>query len=102
MFDQQEEIIRVRMPKKGEILGVVTSMLGGGRLEARCEDGNKRICRIPGKMKKKIWVRIGDLILIRPWVVQSNERGDVIWMYTKAQANWLKTKGFVKNLSSEI
>ena len=102
MFDQQGEIIRVRMPKKGEILGIVTSMLGGGRLEARCEDGNKRVCRIPGKMKKKIWVRIGDLILIRPWVVQSNERGDVIWMYTKAQANWLKSKGFAKNLSSEI
>jgi translation initiation factor 1A len=103
MFKEHgQEIIRVRTPQKGEILGLVMSMLGGGRLEAKCEDGNKRICRIPGKIKKKIWVRTGDLILIKPWIVQSNERGDVIWMYSKAQAIWLRNKGFVKSLSSEM
>lgn len=93
----EEEIIRVRMPRKGEVLGFVVSMLGGGRLEVKCEDGNKRVCRIPGKIKRKIWIREGDLILIKPWEVQSNERGDVIWMYTKAQANWLKSKGVLKD-----
>ena len=98
----EEEIIRVRIPRKGEILGIVTTMLGAGRLEARCDDGLTRICRIPGKMKKKIWVRIGDLILIKPWIVQTNERGDVEWMYTRAQAGWLKRKGFIKTLSSEV
>ena len=98
----EEEIIRVRMPRKGEVLGFVASMLGGGRLEVKCEDGNTRICRIPGKIKRKIWIRENDLILIKPWEVQANERGDVIWMYTKAQANWLKSKGILKDFSLEI
>ena len=31
-------------------------MLGNGRLEATCIDGNKRLCHIRGKMRKKVWV----------------------------------------------
>ena len=95
----EEEVVRVRMPEKGETIGIVIAMLGGGRLEAKCEDGFTRICRIPGKMKRKIWIRPGDIILIEPWSVQSEERGDVIWLYSKAQTFWLKRKGFVKNIS---
>ena len=98
---KEEEIIRVRIPKRGEILGVVTTMLGAGKLNVNCEDGFTRLCRIPGKIRKKIWVRIGDLVLVKPWEVQSNERGDVIWMYTRTQADWLRKKGYGKELSIE-
>ena len=31
-------------------------MLGNGRLEAMCIDGQKRLCHIRGKMRKKVWV----------------------------------------------
>ena len=94
-----EEIIRVRTPAKGEVLGVVVSLLGGGRLEVKCDDNLTRICRIPGRMRSKIWVRIGDLILVEPWEVQTNERADVVWKYSRAQAIWLEKKGFLKNIS---
>jgi len=97
----EEEIIRVRIPKKGEILGMVVAMLGAGRLNVNCEDGFTRICRIPGKMRRRIWVRVGDLVLIKPWVVQSNERADVIWMYKKNQADWLRRKGYGKELNNK-
>jgi translation initiation factor 1A len=98
----EEEIIRVRTPKKGEVLGLTLSLLGGGRMEVKCDDGFSRICRIPGRMRRKIWVRVGDLILVKPWEVQSEERGDVIWKYSRAQAIWLEKKGFLKNISLEI
>jgi translation initiation factor 1A len=101
MAEEEQEFIRVKIPQRGEILGIVKSNLGGSRFEVKCIDGFTRVCRIPGKIKKKIWIRTGDLVLIEPWTVQSNERGDIAWMYTKAQAIWLERKGYVKNLSLE-
>ena len=97
----EEEIIRVRMPNKGELLGTVLSLLGGGRMEVKCDDGFNRVCRIPGRMRRKIWVRVGDLVLVQPWEVQSQERADVIWKYSKAQSAWLEKKGYLKNISLE-
>lgn len=32
----------------------VTKMLGNGRLEAQCFDGEKRLAHIRGKMRKKV------------------------------------------------
>ena len=42
-------------------------------------------------------MRIGDLILVKPWTVQSEERADVIWMYKRNQADWLRSKGYLKD-----
>lgn len=96
---EQAEIARVRIPRSGEILGVAIEMLGAGRIRVESEDGFTRICRIPGKMKKSVWIRLGDLVMIEPWKVQSNERADIVWRYTSTQANWLKRKGYVKKLN---
>lgn len=101
MEEETPEFIRVRIPEKGEIIGIVKANLGGSRFEVKCVDGFTRICRVPGKLKKRMWVRAEDIILVRPWEVQANERGDIIWVYTKAQAAWLDRKGFLKSLESE-
>ncbi|MEM5870280.1 MAG: translation initiation factor eIF-1A [Candidatus Aenigmatarchaeota archaeon] len=93
---EELEIARIRIPKEGEVLGRVEMMLGGDKLRVVCEDGNVRICRIPGKLRKKIWILVGDLVLVQPWKVQSNERGDIIFKYTPTQEGWLKRKGFIK------
>jgi len=94
----EEEIIRVRIPKEGEILGKVTAMLGANRIQVECDDGKERICRIPGKMKKRIWTRVDDIVLIKPWEYQYDTRGDLVWKYTKNQAYVLKKKGYLKNI----
>lgn len=93
---EEMEIARIRTPREGEILGIIEMMLGADKVRARCEDGNTRICRIPGRLRKRVWVRVGDLILVKPWKVQSNERADLIFRYTYTQANWLRRKGFIK------
>ncbi len=61
-----EIVTRVRTPKEseGEILGTATSMLGANRIVVRCVDGVTRMCRIPGKMKKRIWIREGDVVTV--------------------------------------
>jgi len=96
-ISQEElEVSRIRIPRQGEVLGVVEMMLGADKLRVKCEDGNVRIARIPGRLRKKVWVRPNDLVLVQPWVVQTNERADIIFIYTQTQATWLKRKGFMK------
>ena len=48
----------------GQDYAKVTRMLGNGRLEAICADGQKRLCHIRGKMRKKVWISVGDIILV--------------------------------------
>jgi len=93
-----EEIIRVRIPRENEILGRVVNLLGANRLQVECEDGKERICRIPGKLKKRVWTRVDDLVLIKPWDFQSDSRGDLIWRYTRTESDFLKKRGYLKNL----
>lgn len=96
--EEELEISRIRLPKEEEVLGIVSSMLGGDRMKVICDDGKERICRIPGKLRKRVWIREGDLILVEPWKIQGDKRGDVIFRYTPTQANWLKKNGYIKNL----
>ena len=98
---EQAEISRTRIPTQGEILGLVIEMLGTGKLRVQCDDGKTRICRIPGRMGKRVWINPQDIIIMEPWKVQSDERGDVVWKYTRTQANWLKKKGYLKKLGIE-
>jgi translation initiation factor 1A len=92
----EEEIIRVRTPRGKEMLGTITEMLGASRFRIEATDGKERICRIPGSFKRRVPVRIGDIVLIEPWDIQPNERGDIIWRYTPAQVNWLVRHGMLK------
>ncbi|MFH1637882.1 MAG: translation initiation factor eIF-1A [Candidatus Woesearchaeota archaeon] len=96
------EVFRVKTPWGKQVLGVLESRLGGSRMRVRCFDGKTRICRIPGRMKRRLWVREGDFLLIEPWELGGNEKGDVIYKYRPNQVDWLKNKGFIKeNLNLE-
>lgn len=39
-------------------------MLGNGRAECYCYDGVTRLGHIRGKMRKKVWVSAGDIVLV--------------------------------------
>jgi len=90
-------IKRVKLPyvPKGELMGVVKEALGGSRLSALCEDGNTRMVRIGGRFKKKMWVRVGDYIIVRKWAVQSDSKSDLVYRYTKTQLEHLRRKGLI-------
>ncbi len=94
--NQQDYVGRVRLPREGEVFGVVMGTMGGGRLLVDCKDGKERMCRIPGKLRRRIWVRDGDIVLIKPWEIEGDKKGDVVWRYTKIQASWLRKKGHIK------
>ncbi len=91
----EEGPVRIRLPKGNEMIGIVESMLGGGRVRVICKDGNVRIGRIPGKLKSRIWMHVGDAIIIKPWETQSNERCDVVWVYRRNEKYWLEKRGYL-------
>lgn len=96
--NQQQEIgsIKLPNPNENEILGIVVGNVGGGRLTVQCKDGKERMCRIPGKIRRFIWVRDGDIVIVKPWSVGGETKGDIVWRYNKYQAEWLKNKGYIK------
>lgn len=97
--DEQEEILRVRTPRKDEVIGVLEQRLGASRNKVNCLDGKTRICRIPGKLKRKLWTREGDIVLVKPWEHGGDAKGDIIFKYKNIHIQWLKEKGFLDKLS---
>jgi translation initiation factor 1A len=96
--EQVPEVVRVRIPRGTEILGMVEEMLGAGRFRINCSDKKTRICRVSGKFKRKQWIRPGDVVLVEPWVVESDAKGDVIWKYRRAEIEWMRKKGIIQNI----
>jgi len=91
-----EEIINeLVLPGGSDVLGVAVKLLGYDRVLVKCQDGHERVCRIRGKMKRRVWIRIRDVVLVSPWDFQSDTRGDLIWRYTKAQAEILRQRGLL-------
>ncbi len=93
------DYVRVRLPNKknGEIFGIADQLLGASRIRVMCADGKSRMGRIPGKMKKRMWIREGDLIILKPWSFQ-DEKADVVWRYTKTQASYLSRKRMIPDI----
>ncbi|MCD6170840.1 MAG: translation initiation factor eIF-1A [Thermoplasmata archaeon] len=87
-----EEEQRFPLPNKskGEMFAIAEQHMGAGRIKVTCEDGKSRMGRIPGKIKKRKWIKNGDLLIIRPWEFQ-DEKADIIYRYTRTQiANLLR------------
>ena len=98
-FPTEEVVIRhVRTPQPPETFGIVEQRLGGSRARVRCLDGRTRICSIPGRLKKRLWIRERDIIIVEPWEYTADEKGNIIFKYTPTQVKWLKIKGYLKKL----
>lgn len=95
--EEQQQISRIKLPKDRQIFGVVERRLGASRMEIKCLDGKSRVCRIPGRMKRFLWVRENDIVIVEPWEYDT-DKGDVLFKYTKTQVNYLKNKGYLRKL----
>ncbi len=86
---------RLRLPKDDEVFGFVEQMLGASKMLVRCKDDKIRTARIPGKMKRRIWIREGDVVIVQPWSVQGDKKCDVVWRFTKPQVDRLTRQGLI-------
>ena len=96
--EEQEQLRRIKLPRGLETLGILDQRLGASRVRVRCLDGKTRICRIPGRLKRRLWVREGDIVIVEPWEYGGDEKGDVIYKYRPIQVQFLRTKGYLRKL----
>lgn len=94
----QSEISRIKLPRGTQCFGMVEQRLGGSRMRVRCFDGKTRVTRIPGRLKRHLWVREGDIVIVEPWELSGNEKGDIVFKYSKTQTNYLQNRGYLKKL----
>ena len=80
----------IRLPEEGEMFGRVIKMMGGENVMVKCTDNVARRGRIRGKLKRRVWIRDNDIVIIAPWDFGEEGRGDILWRYTLPQVDWLK------------
>ncbi|KXS13681.1 nucleic acid-binding protein [Gonapodya prolifera JEL478] len=86
--DKRELIFK----EDGQEYAVVTKMLGNGWVESQCVDGKKRLAHIRGAFRKKVWITVGDVILLGLRDYQ-DDRSDIIMKYNAEEARTLKAYG---------
>ena len=91
-----EEVGRLPLPRRnrGEVFGIASQLLGAARIRVMCEDNVSRMGRITGKMKKKMWIREGDLLVVRPWGFQEG-KADILFRYSRTQSQYLSRKNLL-------
>jgi len=90
--DGYEQIV---FPTKDDVLGIAVKMLGADRIMVKCQDGKERLCRIRGKLKRRVWIREGDVVLVSPWDFEADTRGDIFFRYRQNQVSVLRSKKYL-------
>jgi translation initiation factor 1A len=90
--ETSKELMR---PGEGEVICVVKKMLGGEHVVVACLDGKERVGRIPGRLKKRVWIGEGDVVLVAPWDFQSN-KCDILHKYGNDEIKRLEEENLVK------
>lgn len=98
----EEQSGHIRLPNRarGELFGYIEQLLGAYRMRVRCEDGLVRLCKVPGGKRKSIWVQVGDLVIVEPWPLEGDKKGNVVYKYPKGRVEYLRGRGFLKRLDS--
>jgi len=96
-----EKKIRVKLPRGEEAIGIIEQRHGGNKMMVACLDGKTRNCRVPGRLKRALWLRPNDVVIIQPWELDK-EKGDVIFKYRPNQVAWLRQHGHLKKEEMEF
>jgi len=90
--EEKKEELPLPSEEEGTMLCVVQQNLGGGFLQVVCTDEEVYKAWIPGKMRRRIWIREGDVILFLPWGTR-DMKGEVVYKYSKDQVRKLINMG---------
>ncbi len=98
-------VTRVKFPNRrmGEMFARVVGIFGNDRMEVFCEDGKHRIGRIRGKIKKRVWIRLTDLVVVNPWDWETpvdNKMGkcEISWRYLRHEVSWLERRNRIPEI----
>ncbi len=83
------------LPRNGQVLGRVTKISGASHFVVICTDSKERTCSIPGRYRRRFWIRVNDVVLVMPWAVQGDEKGDIVWRYSLMDVSRLKDRKLI-------
>lgn len=90
-----------------QIYAKVLKKLGDCRFELKCFDGLNRIGKVRGKMRKRVWIEIGDYVLVSTRnfeneqvasseTVTETNKADIFHRYTPEEVRVLKREAVYK------
>ena len=96
---QEVDVSRIRKPRpeEEEMFAVVDLKVGGPHLKVICEDGKERLARIPGRFRRRMWIKVGDVVIVKLWEYEKN-KCDVVHKYSPVEVEKLREKGYLKAL----
>jgi len=83
-----DENTNITYPNDDQMFGIAKDLVADNKVKVQCIDGELRLCRIPGRFQKKVWIRENDLLIIEPWSWQ-DEKGDIEYRYTQKELSLL-------------
>jgi len=98
---EEQKVTRAPLPRGEEVIGIVEQRLGGNKMYVACLDGKTRNCRVPGRLKRGLWLRPGDVVIVQPWEYDK-DKADIVLKYKPNQVAWLKREGHLKDETSEF
>jgi translation initiation factor 1A len=99
--DDEPRIMRAPLPKEKEVIGIVEQRHGGNKMKINCLDGKERIGRVPGRLKRYLWLRPDDVVIAEPWELDDT-KADILLKYKPAQVKWLKANGHLETEEDEF
>lgn len=99
--DEEQKVSRAPLPKGDHVIGILEQRLGGNKMMVACLDGKQRNCRVPGRLKRRLWLRPGDIVIVEPWELDK-DKGDITLKYRQSQIEWLKKNGHLKTEGDEF
>jgi translation initiation factor 1A len=81
-------------PNEGTMLCVVQRIVGAGFTEVVCVDNDTYMARIPGRMRRKVWIKEGDIILFLPWGTR-DKKGEIVYRYDRDEVKRLLDMGLI-------
>jgi len=98
---ETKKVSRVPLPRGKEIIGIIEQRLGGNKMMVSCMDGKTRNCRVPGRLKRALWLRPNDVVIVEPWEFDG-DKADILLKYKPNQVDWLRKNNYLKAKSEEF
>lgn len=96
--DLKDAPVKVKFPQGDEVIGIVDKRLGGSRMHVRTVKGEELLARVPGRVKKFLWIREGDIVLLKPWELDK-KKADLFYKYKPNERKILEKKGLLGDFS---
>ncbi|MFC1682362.1 translation initiation factor eIF-1A [Nanoarchaeota archaeon] len=100
-IQDEPKIVRAPLPKQNQVIGIIEQRLGGNKVMVNCVDGKSRNSRVPGRLKRKLWLRPNDVVIVQPWELD-NTKADVLFKYRLNQIEWLKKNNYLEKEEIEF